>query len=486
MKHFLFTIILVGCFGFIFSLFTSSIAASLVFLTFIAMAVFILRIKDDQFFFGKNIRSNLLLLSALIVIFHGCTLKVPMTPDCRNIEFKEKLPVEAGLLISENTQQYVFRGKPESFTGGARPHEFPLGEALELASKIIFEELFKDVSLIRRLEEGQRFKLIIKPQIDDFHFRYDQLSHAGFAVSCLSSIKVTIALYSEEAKIWEKTVESPEVRKGPWMLNVDYERDLGESASEALVYTLNALALEIAKDESLKAHIFEQEPLVADQPQGTQGKTSSAEPTPAAKVTDQAQETPKLAATPQRATVVRVSLRRQPKAIRSQSEIRSILVEYNFFEISMNTQGSFTNQLVDNNDDTLTDDATGLMWQKEGSLELLDNRSAKKYIEQLNSERFAGYSDWRMPTIEELMSLLNRYRNNGVYIAPQFSNQQTTCWSADQTDYESGAWIVNFSQGEVREAIWRSSYSGGSLAPGALGSIHKNTINYIKAVRSLK
>jgi hypothetical protein len=57
-----------------------------------------------------------------------------MTPDARNIEYKEKLPIAAGLLISENTRQYVFRGKPESFTGGARPHEFPLGETLELAS----------------------------------------------------------------------------------------------------------------------------------------------------------------------------------------------------------------------------------------------------------------------------------------------------------------------------------------------------------------
>ena len=152
----------------------------------------------------------------------------------------------------------------------------------------------------------------------------------------------------------------------------------------------------------------------------------------------------------------------------------------------MNTHGSFANDLVDNNDETLTDNVTGLMWQKGGSLELLDNRSAKEYIKQLNSQRFAGYSDWRMPTIEELMSLLNRHKNNGAYIAPEFANQQTTCWSADQTEYRSGAWIISFSRGEVREARWRSSQAGGSLAPGSLGSVHKNTINYIKAVRSVR
>ena len=137
--------------------------------------------------------------------------------------------------------------------------------------------------MIRRLEEGQRFKLIIKPQIDDFHFRYDQLSHAGFAVSCLSRIKVTIILFSEDTKIWEKTIESPDVRKGPWMVNIEYEKDLGESASEALVYTLNQLALEIAKDESLRAHILGQKTLLAVQPQEKQQLTSSPATAPAAK-----------------------------------------------------------------------------------------------------------------------------------------------------------------------------------------------------------
>ena len=486
MTYFLVTVILVGCLGFIFSLFTSSIAVSLVFIASIAIAVLIIRIKGYQHLFRKKVQSHLLLLPLLIVVFYGCTVKVPMTPDCRNIEYNEKLPVEAGLLISENTRQYVFRGNPESFTGGGRPHEFPLGETLELASKIIFEELFEDVSLIRRLEEGQRFKLIIKPQIDDFHFRYDQLSYAGFAVSCLSSIKVKITLYSEDAKIWEKTVESPEIRKGPWMLNVDYERDLGESASEALVYALNQLALEIERDESLRAYIFGQKPIVAVQPQEKQVITATPQPAPASQATDQAQQTPKLAAIPQKAPVARVSLRRQPKAIRNQMEIRKILVEYDFFEISMNTQGHFENNIVDNNDGTLTDKTTGLMWQKSGSLERLDNRNAKKYVNELNSKRFAGYSDWRMPTIEELASLLARKRNKGVHIAPEFETHQVSCWSADKCRPQSDAyavyWIVNFKQGQILEASFLKS----SVTANFPGSSNKNVTNYVKAVRSVR
>jgi hypothetical protein len=484
MKYFLFSIILVGCLGFVFSLLTSATGVSMVFLAPVVIATIIARVKSSQNSLSNNILSNILLFSVLTIFFYGCTVKVPMTPDVRNIEYKEKLPVTAGLLISENTRQYVFRGNPESFTGGARPHEFPLGETLELASKLIFAELFEDVSLIRRLEEGQRFKLIIKPQIDDFHFRYDQLSHAGFAVSCLSSIKVTITLYSDGSKIWGKTVESPEVRKGPWMLNVDYERDLGESASEALIYTLNQLALEIARDESLRAHIFGQKPIVPDLPQEKQVIAATAEPAPTAKTADQPQETPKVASIPQDAPVVRVALRRQPIELSNQMEITEMLFEYDFFDSSRNVYGSFVNHFIDNNDGTITDKATGLMWQKSGSLAHLDNWSAKYYIERLNHERFAGHLGWRMPTVEELASLLTRRRENGVHIAQVFDYKQTRCWTIDKSDsvasHLRGCWIIDFQNGEVSQASWHWRRGVGA------GGYSQNSENYVKAVRSVK
>jgi hypothetical protein len=223
------------------------------------------------------------------------------------------------------------------------------------------------------------------------------------------------------------------------------------------------------------------------QPKSRLQKTIAAESVEQKK---QAVESPredlKVASIPKEAAIVRVSLRRQPMTISSPMQITRMLVQYNFFEITRNAQGSFTNDFADNNDGTVTDQATGLMWQKSGSPGTLDNSGARRYIQQLNDQRFAGYSDWRMPTLEELTSLLAKNPDSGSYIDSVFDIQQASCWTVDPSDYPSSAWIVSFKNGEVAEARWRSSRAGGSLAPGSQGSIHKNTINYVKAVRSIE
>jgi serine/threonine protein kinase len=91
---------------------------------------------------------------------------------------------------------------------------------------------------------------------------------------------------------------------------------------------------------------------------------------------------------------------------------------------------------------TVTDRATGLMWQKSGS-GYLTYADAKQYIKRLNDNRYAGYHDWRLPTIPELASLVEKEEINGVYIAPIFDRQQKWCWCSDlKTPRE--AWRVNF------------------------------------------
>ena len=98
----------------------------------------------------------------------------------------------------------------------------------------------------------------------------------------------------------------------------------------------------------------------------------------------------------------------------------------------------------------VVDNATGLMWHKGGSGRRFTWVDAKGWIESLNSEGYAGYHEWRLPTVEEAVSLLeSSKRNEDLYIDPVFSNKQKWIWTADSKDGSEAAWIVGFSNGDV-------------------------------------
>ena len=144
-----------------------------------------------------------------------------------------------------------------------------------------------------------------------------------------------------------------------------------------------------------------------------------------------------------------VILRSQAKRL-SNKDVMVVLKKYNFFDRIKNKAGTFPNDFVDNGDGTVTDRATALMWQKDGSLKGMTWVDANEYINKLNSERFVGYSDWRLPTIEELASLMKSSRAKGnLYIDPIFSEKQMFCWSADTFGPEM-AWYVSFKAGMIR------------------------------------
>lgn len=68
------------------------------------------------------------------------------------------------------------------------------------------------------------------------------------------------------------------------------------------------------------------------------------------------------------------------------------------------------NNFIDNGDGTITDSATGLMWTQEDSGEGLTWKEALDYAE---NKEFAGYSDWRLPNIKELQSIVDYSRAPG-------------------------------------------------------------------------
>ena len=102
-----------------------------------------------------------------------------------------------------------------------------------------------------------------------------------------------------------------------------------------------------------------------------------------------------------------------------------------------------------NGDKVVIDHATGLIWQQSGSSDGLNEEIAQTYAGELNREGFAGHSDWRLPTIEELASLMEPIgKNDGLFVDLAFDARQARLLSADG-GVQRGTWVADFSQGTL-------------------------------------
>ena len=69
------------------------------------------------------------------------------------------------------------------------------------------------------------------------------------------------------------------------------------------------------------------------------------------------------------------------------------------------------NLFADNGDQTITDQATGLMWTKADSGAGLNWSNALAWAQTKNTARHLGYNDWRLPNAKELQSILDYTRS---------------------------------------------------------------------------
>jgi serine/threonine-protein kinase len=102
-----------------------------------------------------------------------------------------------------------------------------------------------------------------------------------------------------------------------------------------------------------------------------------------------------------------------------------------------------------NGDGTVTDRATGLTWQQAGSDFPMTWHEARDYVEALNEKSFARRDNWRLPTINELMTLLTDVPRAGdLCIEPVFDQSERWLWSADRRSFVA-AWYVSADMGYV-------------------------------------
>lgn len=150
-----------------------------------------------------------------------------------------------------------------------------------------------------------------------------------------------------------------------------------------------------------------------------------------------------------------IQLRGTPENL-TEKQVEAMIKQYNFFDVKRNKSGLGNQKKFEiqelNSCQIIIDQSIGLMWQRGGSFETMWYDKTKNWIAELNQNKHAGYADWRLPTLEEAMTLMTPINENeSYYIDPIFDKKQSSIWTADLTKNALRAWVVFYNYGSCYE-----------------------------------
>lgn len=139
--------------------------------------------------------------------------------------------------------------------------------------------------------------------------------------------------------------------------------------------------------------------------------------------------------------IKRISFRSSSEFL-TPSDVNKLVEKFNFYESKINNDGKGIPHLYRinslKNEDFVIDYISGLMWQKGGSSAQLGIKGAEKRIDMLNEQQYGGFKDWKLPTLEEAMSLMSPKKYNILFIDRIFSTDKDVIFTSDisKDDYD--------------------------------------------------
>ena len=142
----------------------------------------------------------------------------------------------------------------------------------------------------------------------------------------------------------------------------------------------------------------------------------------------------------------------------------------------MNEHSEITSvvRFVEGDNDTVIDCSKKLVWLKQDTWQFtgkwMNQLQVKEFAETLNRKRFAGFSNWRLPTANEAKSLFDRSRKNSdnqgkeIFLSELFaSGCGFLCWTSDVRHKVQGV-RLSFRKGvTMYDDIYRTSRGSSRL-----------------------
>ena len=127
--------------------------------------------------------------------------------------------------------------------------------------------------------------------------------------------------------------------------------------------------------------------------------------------------------------------------------------------MSEDLAGQKSERFIEGDNDTIIDVIKRLVWLKQDTWQMskkwMNQRQTKEFAVSLNRKRFAGFSNWRIPTAEEAKSLFDKKLQNKDNMGQEInipnlfdSGCGFLCWTSDVRHNIQGV-RISFRKGAI-------------------------------------
>jgi hypothetical protein len=152
------------------------------------------------------------------------------------------------LIFTETKEdEKVYNQKPSSLTGGGTTLSAKVGEVLRNISLEVFSKKFSEGAYhSNNLDDTENYSIVIKPEVLNYDYRYNQLKNLGFAITPEVKIDLFVFLYDKQRKLLlEKKYESEYLSGGSYLASFSPHEKVNKAIHMTIYNLLNEVSYDI-------------------------------------------------------------------------------------------------------------------------------------------------------------------------------------------------------------------------------------------------